>query len=113
MGLRITNINFLANIGRVILSFLAQTGRLSQFAWTSVSHCLRPPFYPAMFFSQLMRIGYFSLPVVGLTAISTVAAASFFSVRLDRIAYGANLGFGAVVAALSTAILWLINTWLA
>jgi len=66
--------NFLAAIGRVFTGFLAQTGRLSRFTWTAVSHCVRPPFYPRLFFAQLMQIGYFSLPVVGLTAIFTGGA---------------------------------------
>jgi len=32
-----------------------------------------PPFYPRLMLEQLMRIGYFSLPVVGLTAVFTGA----------------------------------------
>jgi phospholipid/cholesterol/gamma-HCH transport system permease protein len=66
--------NFLAPIGRVFLAFLAQTGRISTFAWAAVSHIVRPPFYPRIFLEQLLRIGYFSLPVVGLTAIFTGGA---------------------------------------
>ncbi len=37
---------FLAAIGRVFLGFVASTGRLGMFAAISVSHCVRPPFYP-------------------------------------------------------------------
>ena len=51
--------------------------------------------------------------MIGLSAISTVAAASFFRVRLERVAFGANLGFGAALAALGTAILSLLNAVLA
>ena len=51
--------------------------------------------------------------MIGLSAISTVAAASFFHVRLERVAFGANLSFGAVVAVLGTAILSLLNAFLA
>ena len=51
--------------------------------------------------------------VAGLSAISTVAAASFFHVRLERVAFGANVTFGAAVAVLGTAILSLLNAVLA
>jgi len=58
-------------LGRTFLLFLAATGRLVMFTSTSVSHCLRPPFYPRLIFRQMIEIGYYSLPVVGLTAIFT------------------------------------------
>lgn len=61
--------NFLAVIGGVVLRFLAQLGRLVLFMITAVSHCFRPPFYPRMIGRQMIDIGYYSLPVVGLTAI--------------------------------------------
>ncbi|MYG51719.1 MAG: ABC transporter permease [Rhodospirillaceae bacterium] len=63
--------NFLAPIGRVFIGFLVATGRLVAFAALSVSHCLRPPFYGRSIGRQMIQIGYFSLPVVGLTAIFT------------------------------------------
>src|SRR4051812_3563941 len=56
-------------IGHIILLFLATVGRLTTFMVSAVSHCLRPPYYPRMIVRQMMEIGYFSLPVVGLTAI--------------------------------------------
>ncbi len=59
----------LARIGRVLLAFLAHTGRLSAFTATAVSHVVRPPFYPRLILREMVEIGYFSLPVVGLTAI--------------------------------------------
>jgi len=58
-------------IGRTFLTFLEATGRLSLFATVSLSHCLRPPFYPRLVLRQMIEIGYYSLPVVGLTAIFT------------------------------------------
>ena len=61
----------LAAIGRVFISFLAATGRLAVFAGISVSHIVRPPFYPRLLLRQTIEIGYYSLPVVGLTAIFT------------------------------------------
>lgn len=56
-------------IGRVVLLFLATTGRLALFAGAGFSHCVRPPFYPRIIVRQMVDIGYYSLPVVGLTAI--------------------------------------------
>ena len=63
--------NPLAAIGRIFLGFLAGAGRIALFAVTAVSHCVRPPFYPSLVMRQMMDIGYFSLPVVGLTALFT------------------------------------------
>ncbi|MSO98299.1 MAG: ABC transporter permease [Rhodospirillaceae bacterium] len=61
--------NFLALIGRVVLGFLLHLGRLTIFAGAAVSHCVRPPLYPRLIGRQMIDIGYYSLPVVGLTAI--------------------------------------------
>jgi len=63
--------NFLALIGRVFLGFLAAIGRLTLFTVSALSHCVRPPIYPRLIARQMVEIGYFSLPVVGLTALST------------------------------------------
>lgn len=65
---------FLASIGRSTLGLLRATGRLAIFAVQGVSQLVRPPFYPAEFGLQLLRIGFFSLPVVGLTTLFTGAA---------------------------------------
>lgn len=63
--------SLIPSIGRVFLSFLASTGRLAMFAGVSVSHIFRPPFYPRLLLRQIIEIGYYSLPVVGLTAVFT------------------------------------------
>ncbi|MDX1975341.1 MAG: ABC transporter permease [Rickettsiales bacterium] len=65
--------NFLAPIGRMFLDFLAAVGRLALFVCASVNGILRPPFYSRMLFKQMIEIGYYSLPVVGMTAIFTGA----------------------------------------
>ncbi|MGZ6008190.1 MAG: MlaE family ABC transporter permease [Rhizomicrobium sp.] len=62
---------FFAPIGRTFLAFLAQIGSLTMFTISSVSSCFRPPIYWLHIVRQIMRIGYFSLPVVGLTAFFT------------------------------------------
>jgi phospholipid/cholesterol/gamma-HCH transport system permease protein len=60
-----------APIGRVFLGFLAATGRITVFTATALFHCVRPPFYFRLIIQQMILIGYFSLPVVALTAIFT------------------------------------------
>ena len=66
--------NVFAVIGRVTLAALAALGRLSVFAGTSLLHLVRPPFFLKNLGQQMLTIGYFSLPVVGLTALFTGAA---------------------------------------
>lgn len=68
-----SNWNIFAAIGRVVLAFLAGTGRLAVFAGIAISHIVRPPIYWQLVLHQMLRIGYFSLPVVGLTAFFTGA----------------------------------------
>ncbi|HCP00992.1 MAG: ABC transporter permease [Alphaproteobacteria bacterium] len=64
---------FLASIGRGTISIFATIGYITAFAAISLSHCVRPPFYPRLILHQIIEIGYYSLPVVGLTAIFTGA----------------------------------------
>lgn len=56
-------------VGRLFISFLATTGRLVLFTGAGVSSIVRPPFYFRNLLRQMVEIGYYSLPVVGLTAI--------------------------------------------
>ncbi|MBF0561181.1 MAG: ABC transporter permease [Alphaproteobacteria bacterium] len=60
-------LDFLARIGRVFIAFLQTIGRVTIFSGRVVSHCVRPPFYPRLIGRQMVEIGYYSLPVVGLT----------------------------------------------
>lgn len=64
----------LAAIGRPVVGALAATGRIALFALSVLSHLVRPPFYPREFLAALMQIGWFSLPMVGLTALFTGGA---------------------------------------
>lgn len=61
-------------VGRFVLAGLAAVGRLCLFVGNVLRHSVLPPFYPARLFEQMVSIGYFSLPVVGLTALFTGAA---------------------------------------
>ena len=63
--------NPLALVGRATLSFFGLAGRLTLFAGMSLQHVVRPPFYFGLIGRQMMSIGYYSLPVVGLTALFT------------------------------------------
>ncbi len=47
--------------------------------------------------------------MVGLSAVSTITAASLFEVRLERLAWGPNVGFALVFGVVATAALSLIN----
>ncbi|MBL8660119.1 MAG: ABC transporter permease [Rhodospirillales bacterium] len=58
-------------VGHVVLELLATVGRVVLFAGAGLGHCVRPPFYFRSLGRQLIEIGYYSLPVVGLTAIFT------------------------------------------
>jgi phospholipid/cholesterol/gamma-HCH transport system permease protein len=64
-------LTFLASVGAAFFAFLAATGRLVRFALLGLSAGLRPPFYPRLILRQIVAMGYYSLPVVGLTAIFT------------------------------------------
>ena len=65
---------FLASIGRVFLGFLGAVGRVTLFVWNSLSGIFRGPFYTRILIKQLLEVGYYSLPVVGMTALFTGAA---------------------------------------
>ena len=65
---------FLASIGATVLWLCQVTGSLMLFAGSGVAHVFRPPYYPMELLRQFMRIGYFSLPVVGMTALFTGGA---------------------------------------
>jgi len=62
---------FLASIGALFMAFLATAGRLVLFSGRSLAVGFTPPYYPGRILRQIVDIGYFSLPVVGLTAIFT------------------------------------------
>jgi phospholipid/cholesterol/gamma-HCH transport system permease protein len=64
-------LRFLAAVGAVFLSFLAGAGRLVLFAGLTLATAFTPPFYIRTILREMVNIGYFSLPVVGLTAIFT------------------------------------------
>jgi phospholipid/cholesterol/gamma-HCH transport system permease protein len=67
-------VGLLVAIGAFVTGGLGAVGRLARFTGTSLVRAVRPPWYPARLAEQMLIIGYFSLPVVGLTALFTGAA---------------------------------------
>ena len=63
--------NVFANVGRATLVMLAHIGRLALFTARALGALVSPPIYFRLILSQMMRIGYYSLPVVGLTGFFT------------------------------------------
>ena len=64
-------LELLAAIGRGAIGTCRMAGSIALFALDGLSHLMRPPFYWRLFGGALVEIGYFSLPVVALTAIFT------------------------------------------
>lgn len=83
---------FLAAIGRAVLGGLALIGRLTLYGVDALSQLLRPPIYFKEILQSLVNVGYFSLPVVGLTAVFTGGA-----LALQIYAGGARFNAEAVV----------------
>ncbi len=63
--------NIFAGIGAGVLGLLADIGRLAMFTGRALVALVSPPLYGRLIMGQILRIGYFSLPVVGLTAFFT------------------------------------------
>ncbi len=58
-------------IGHSILSFFQSIGALAMFIGKATAQCFMPTFYPKLILKQFIDIGYYSLPVVGMTALFT------------------------------------------
>ena len=66
-----TGMNPLAVVGRASIAMCGSVGALALFAAEAIAGGLRGPVYPRQLLRQMVEIGFFSLPVVGLTAIFT------------------------------------------
>ncbi len=106
--------NPLAQIGRVVLNLLAEIGRLALFVRDALFIGLLPRFYPRQWLVQMLRMGYFSLPVIGLTAFFTggvlalqiyIGSSRFNAENLvsSIVALGITRELGPVLAALMMA----------
>jgi phospholipid/cholesterol/gamma-HCH transport system permease protein len=58
-------------LGSAVLDLVAYLGELTIFALSGLSHIFRPPYYPLLVLRSFMEIGFYSLPVVALTALFT------------------------------------------
>ena len=58
-------------IGASILSLFQSIGSITAFAGQAISHMFVPPIFGRNILRQFMDIGYYSLPVVGMTALFT------------------------------------------
>ena len=59
--------NIFGSVGNTCLKFMSQIGNFFIFCVTSLYWAIRPPWYFKQIFKQMIDIGFFSLPVVGLT----------------------------------------------
>src|SRR6187549_2594829 len=53
------------------LALLATIGAVTAFAGRALHRTVQPPYYRRQILRQILEIGYYSLPVVGLTAVFT------------------------------------------
>lgn len=58
-------------VGQAFLAFMQKTGALAMFVMRAVLHSFTPPYFLNQTRRQLIDIGYYSLPVVGMTALFT------------------------------------------
>lgn len=101
-------------IGRSALAAVRAVGAVAVFALQGIAAVFTPPWFPGQTLRQLLAIGFFSLPVVGLTAVFTGAALALniFSgggrfnaeqVMPQIVALGITRELGPVLAALMLA----------
>ncbi len=101
------------SIGAATLGTCRAAGTVTMFAGRALASMVSPPFYAGQLVRQLIRIGYFSLPVVGLTALFTGASLALNTVSgagdqaefilPNIISFGIIRELGPVIAALMLA----------
>src|SRR4051794_15622369 len=64
-------LDLLAAVGGAFIGLLSSLGALALFTGRAVGQAIRPPYYWGLILRQMVEIGYYSLPVVALTAIFT------------------------------------------
>jgi len=107
-------LNVFAYVGRATLALSTEMGRLALFLKNGMIHIVLPPYYLRLILEQMVRIGYNSLPVVGLTAFFTggVLALQIYiggsrfnaeSIVASIVALGITRELGPVIAGLMVA----------
>ena len=66
-----SSLNIFGLVGAAILGFLEKTGNISNFIGKGIYHIFAPPYFPSQLWRQFVDIGYYSLPVVGMTTLFT------------------------------------------
>ncbi len=64
-------LDLVALLGALTLGVVEYIGELSLFAAGGLLHVFRPPYYPRQIGKAFMEIGFYSIPVVALTALFT------------------------------------------
>ena len=62
-------VGFCRGFGESLIRFLSHIGQVLIFAANGVRHIFLPPFYAKLFLRQILEIGYYSLPVIGMTTV--------------------------------------------
>lgn len=66
--------NPFAAIGRAVIAMLAEIGHFANFVGRAIAAIFSPPIFVRQFLQQCGSLGYYSLPVVGITAVFIGAA---------------------------------------
>ena len=64
---------FIRKVGGVTLGFFQDVGKVSNFSFIAIKAMISSPIYFSEIVQNFIRIGFFSIPVVGMTAIFTGA----------------------------------------
>ncbi len=65
---------FFIALGSTCLALLQETGRATLFAFKSIRALFHPPWFWGQILQQIIKTGFFSIPVIGLTALFTGGA---------------------------------------
>ena len=66
---KLNPLHFCQAIGGMIMGMLSMIGKISLFVYETLRHAVAPPWYPSKITAQFISIGFFSLAVVGMTAL--------------------------------------------
>ncbi len=89
---------FLRRQGKPLVAFISRLGELSIFVAQSLYNCITPPFYGRNLLRQVVDMGFYSLPVVGLTTI-------FAGMVIALQSYSGFMRFGAEGAVASVVLI--------
>jgi len=91
------SIPFVSAIGTKVIWISSAVGKAAIFTWQILKWVMRPPIRMRAIFEQMLEIGYNSIPVVAITALSTGGVLALQSYEGFR-RFGAESMVGTVVA---------------